>query len=68
MFVGSLEDIQNLDALTQKSFWWFLGNIFVVINYFVILRRSWHFYGRTKKKLNDFIEQLERDREEIRSI
>lgn len=65
MAIGSVDDIFNYDILSEKSEWWLVANLFIIINYFVILRRSWRFYGKTKKKLTDFVEQIEKDRKEL---
>ena len=61
MVLGSVDDILNTDVLMQKSYWWLVGNVFIIINYFVVLRRSWKFFGAHKKKLSDFLELMQED-------
>ena len=61
MVLGSVDDILNTDVLMQKSGWWLVGNVFIITNYFVVLRRSWKFFGTYKKKLNDILDQMQED-------
>lgn len=65
MLIAGIEDIINHQTLIYKSFWWFVANVFIIANYFVILRRSWRFYGNTSQKITDFVEQVERDRRKL---
>lgn len=60
MVLGSAEDIAN-GALANKSGWWLVASVVIIINYYVILRRSWRFYGKTSKQLTDFVNQIKED-------
>ena len=60
MVLGSAEDIAS-GALANKSGWWLIASVVIIVNYYVILRRSWRFYGKTSKRLTDFVSQIKRD-------
>lgn len=60
MVLGSAEDIAS-GALANKSGWWLIASVVIIVNYYVILRRSWRFYGKTSKRLTDFVSQIRRD-------
>ena len=60
MVLGSAEDIAS-GALANKSGWWLIASVVIIINYYVILRRSWRFYGKTSKRLTDFVGKIKKD-------
>ena len=60
MVLGSAEDIAS-GAIAYASGWWFIASAVIIVNYYVILRRSWRFYGKTSKRLTDFVSQIKRD-------
>ena len=64
MVLGSVEDIAS-GAIDHASGWWLLASAVVIINYYVILRRSWRFYGKTSKRLTDFVDQIEKDTKDL---
>ena len=64
MVLGSAEDIAS-GALANKSGWWLIASVVIIINYYVILRRSWRFYGKTSKRLTDFVSQIEKDTRDL---
>lgn len=65
MTLGGISDIINPNYLQVKSLWWFVGNLFSIACYYVVLRRSWKFYNVTKRRLTDFVEHIEKDMRDI---
>lgn len=66
MAVAGVEDIIK-GALEVKSVWWFIANVFVIATYYSVLRRSCRFYGATKSRIVDFLGEVEKDIEKLRS-
>lgn len=67
MIVASVHDIY-LGVLSDKSGWWLIASLVIVVNYYVILRRSKRFYNVTERRLTDFVNQIEVDRKKIAGL
>lgn len=64
MVLGSVEDIAT-GAVIHASGWWLIAGAVVIANYFVIIRRSWRFYGKTSKRMSDFVDKIEKDTKDL---
>ena len=64
MVLGSVEDIAS-GAIAHASGWWLIASAVIIINYYVILRRSWRFYGKTSKRLTDFVGKIKKDTKDL---
>ena len=67
MIVASAHDI-CLGVLSVKSGWWLIASVVIVVNFYVILRRSKRFYNVTDKRLTDFVNQIEIDTRKISEL
>lgn len=61
MALGSIDDLTDIQTLINKSDWWLAGNLFIIANYFYTIRRSEKFFCKTKKKISEFVKQVEND-------
>lgn len=64
MVLGSVEDIAS-GAIAYASGWWLIASAVIIINYYVILKRSWRFYGKTSKRLTDFVGKIKKDTKDL---
>ena len=67
MIVASAHDI-CLGVLSSKSGWWLIASVVIVVNFYVILRRSKRFYNITERRLTDFVNQIEIDTRKISNL
>ena len=65
MVVAGIEDITNYAHLMDKSIWWLFANIFILANYFIVIRGCCSFYSETQQRLDDFIKKVEKDKKEL---
>lgn len=65
MALGSCDDLLDVNVLINKSNWWLPANLFIIAHYFASIKRSCKFHKQTKKKINEFIEQIEKDRKQM---
>ena len=65
MVVAGVQDLINYSHLQDKSVWWFVASLFILANYFIIIRGCCRFYNETNQRLDNFINRVEEDRQEL---
>lgn len=65
MIIAGLHDIWNFEHLPDKSGFWFIANIFILMTYFFMIKTSCKFYNNTRERIADFLHKLERDNKNI---
>ena len=61
MGIAGLHDLWNFEHLPDKSGFWFIANIFILMTYFIMIKTSCKFYDNTQQRITDFLHKLERD-------
>lgn len=65
MGIAGLHDLWNFEHLPDKSGFWFIANIFILLTYFIMIKTSCKFYNNTRERIADFLNKLERDNKNI---
>ena len=58
MALAGVQDIINWEHLEDKSGWWLVANIFIMIAYYTIIKNSCLFYQEMKQNIDTFLDNL----------
>lgn len=61
MALAGVQDIINNEHLADKSGWWLVANIFILITYFIFIKNSCLFFSYMKQDIDTFLAKLLKD-------